>query len=50
MGGGGGGGRGLNKAGDFRTPILCLSVDNNKIEAAHAEIAQAPLAPNKEIF
>ena len=26
-----------NKAGDFRTPILCSNMDKNEIEAARAE-------------
>ena len=39
-----------NKAGDFRTPILCPSMDKSKIEAAPAGNALATLHPNEEKF
>ena len=39
-----------NKAGDFRTPILCPNMDKNKFQSAHAGKCRATLHPNKEIF
>ena len=41
-----------NKAGDFRTPILCPIMDKHKMEAACTliENAQATLHSNKDIF
>ena len=40
-----------NKAGDFRTPILCPNMDKNKIEAAHGgKNARATLHLNKDIL
>ena len=37
-----------NKAGDFRTSILCM--DKNKINAAHGGVYTRYIPPNKEIL